>query len=80
MDETLRVDIHIRNNYIRFVILWIFTFIPICGASGVLDTVSCPSMCVCARVQGYTGDINVDCTGKNLTNVPQDIDVNTIRL
>ena len=78
MDERLGGDIQIRNKYKWIVILWIAAFIPLSGASVGLDKVSCPSMCVCEGA--WDTGINVDCTGKNLTNVPQDLDTNTIRL
>lgn len=78
MDEELWVDIRKWSYNKHFVCIWILIFIRICCGLGITDNVSCPSMCVCEGTREI--GLDVDCTGKNLTDVPEDLDPNTIRL
>lgn len=80
MDERLLMDTNIqRNNFKLFVIIWIVLFLAICSDSSIVsDKISCPSICVCkgTKIEG----VEVECIGKNLTSVPQDLDDSTIKL
>ena len=62
------------------ILIYLFDRGIVCSSMDTYNESRCPGECVCRDYPGSTGRMKVDCTSRNFTFLPPQLDVDTVTL